>query len=103
MVGGGGGEGEGLEKFLLEMGRGGEGEEVVTGEICGGGGEGGEVADCVVVATFVEGFGEGLFEVGYCWGDGFVVWHFFLFSFSCLSVYFLVCFVSRYECDVNIW
>lgn len=82
---GGGGEGEGLEKFLLEMGRGGEGEEVVTGEICGGGGEGGEVADCVVVATFVEGFGEGLFEVGYCWGDGFVVWHFFIsFSFSCL-------------------
>lgn len=101
---GGGGEGEGLEKFLLEMGRGGEGEEVVTGEICGGGGEGGEVADCVVVATFVEGFGEGLFEVGYCWGDGFVVGHFlFSFSFSCLSVYFLVCFVSRYECDVNIW
>lgn len=93
---GGGGEGEGLEKFLLEMGRGGEGEEVVTGEICGGGGEGGEVADCVVVATFVEGFGEGLFEVGYCWGDGFVVWHFLYFLF-------LVCFVSRYECDVNIW
>lgn len=95
-MGGGGGEGEGLEIFLLEMGRGGEGEEVVTGEICGGGGEGGEVADCVVVATFVEGFGEGLFEVGYCWGDGFVVWHFFIF-------FFLVCFVSRYECDVNIW
>lgn len=95
---GGGGEGEGLEIFLLEMGRSGEGEEVVTGEICGGGGEGGEVADCVVVATFVEGFGEGLFEVGYCWGDGFVVWHFFYFLFL-----FLVCFVSRYECDVNIW
>lgn len=88
---GGGGEGEGLEKFLLEMGRGGEGEEVVTGEICGGGGEGGEVADSVVVATFVEGFGEGLFEVGYCWGDGFVVWHFlFLFFLVCLFIFLFV-------------
>lgn len=90
---GGGGEGEGLEKFLLEMGRGGEGEEVVTGEICGGGGEGGEVADCVVVATFVEGFGEGLFEVGYCWGDGFVVWHFFIFFFL------FVCLFSCLFCE----
>lgn len=94
---GGGGEGEGLKIFLLEMGRGGEGEEVVTGEICGGGGEGGEVADCVVVATFVEGFGEGLFEVGYCWWDGFVVLHFWYFLFY--FILFLLCLFSCLFCE----